>query len=124
MRIIPALHGKTIDKSQYLTVSAGTIMIFNAHIWHSATLFAGKSGQRYSVTSIYGRADHYWESVRSYTNRGGHDEHLCAFIGTLSAREREIFRFPSAGHEYYTAETLATLEEQYIGWNTRGKYSL
>ena len=123
MRIIPAPHGMDLDKSQYLTVPAGTIMIFNTHIWHSATLFTGKAGQRYSVTRIYGRADHYWEGVRSYTNRG-RDEHLCTFIGTLSAREREIFRFPPAGHEYYTAETLAALEEQYPGWNARGEYNL
>ena len=106
-----------------LTLAAGTIMIFNTHIWHSATLFTGEAGQRYSVTRIYGRADHYWEGVRSYTNRG-RDEHLSAFIGTLSAREREFFRFPPVGHEYYTAETLAALEEQYPGWNARGEYGL
>ena len=46
MRIIPAPHGHDLDKSQYLTVPAGTIMIFNTHIWHSATLFTGKAGQR------------------------------------------------------------------------------
>ena len=107
MRIIAAPHGMDLDKSQYLTVPAGTIMIFNTNIWHSATLFTGKAGQRYSVTRIYGR-----------------DEHLFTFIGTLSAREREIFRFPPAGHEYYTAETLAALEEQYPGWNARGEYGL
>jgi len=121
MRIIPKPHGKDLDAQIPLTVPAGTIMIFNTHIWHSASLFTGRSGQRYSVTRIYGRADHYWEGVASYTNSGT-NEHFRSFIGTLSARERELFRFPPAGHEYYTAETLAALEEQYPGWNARGEY--
>ena len=75
----------------------------------------------YRPLRIYGRADHYWEGVASYTNSGT-NEHFRSFIGTLSARERELFRFPPAGHEYYTAETLAALEEQYPGWNARGEY--
>ena len=32
--------------------------------------------------------------------------------------------FPPPGHEYYTEETLARLEEQYPGWNARGEYGL
>lgn len=123
MRIVPKPHGQDLDKQVLLTVPAGTIMIFNTHIWHSATLFKGSAGQRYSITRIYGRADHYWEGVSSYTNRGM-SEPLRAFIGTLSARDRELFRFPPAGHQYYTAETLEFLEEQYPGWNAKGEYGL
>ena len=51
-------------------------------------------------------------------------EHFRAFIGQLSAHERALFRFPPPGHEYYTQETLARLEEQYPGWNARGEYDL
>ena len=122
MRIIPRAHDQDLDKRELLTVPAGAIMIFNTHIWHSATLFTGSEGQRYSVTRIYGRADHYWEGVRSYTNLGM-DEDFRVFIGTLSARDRELFRFPPAGHEYYTSETLGFLEEQYPGWNAKGEYT-
>jgi len=121
MLIIPKPYGKDLTKQILLTVPAGTIMIFNTHLWHAATVFKGSEGQRYSVTRIYGRADHYWEGVRSYTNSGS-NEHLRKFIGRLSARDRELFRFPPAGHEYYTQETLAQLEEQYPGWNARAEY--
>ena len=121
MRIVPKAHGQDLRQQVLLTVPAGTIMIFNTHLWHSATVFKGRRGQRYSVTRIYGRADHYWEGVSSFTN-SGMNEHLRAFIGTLSARERELFRFPPADHSYYTSETLVQLEEQYPGWNGRGEY--
>ena len=39
------------------------------------------------------------------------------FIGTLTAKEREVFRFPPAGDPYYTLQTLEALAKQYPGWN-------
>ncbi len=122
MRIIPKAHGKNLDKAVHLTVPAGTQMIFNTYLWHAASIYKGTTGQRYSVTRLYGRADHYWEGVRSYTNMGG-VEHLREFIGSLTARQRQFFRFPPAGHPYYTTETLESLEEQYPGWNARNEYA-
>ena len=122
MRIIPKPHGQDLTEKVLLIVPAGTLMIFNTHLWHSATVFKGKEGQRYSITRIYGRADHYWEGVSSYTNQA-RNEHFALFIGSLTAREREFFRFPPAGHSYYNSQTLARLEEQYPGWNARGEYT-
>ena len=122
MRIIPKPYDKDLNKAVSLTVPAGTLMIFNTFLWHSATVYKGAQGQRYSVTRIYGRADHYWEGVRSYTNLGS-DKNFSEFIGTLSAREREFFRFPAAGHPFYTSETIEGLEERYPGWNAKNEYA-
>ena len=109
--------GKDLSKKVLLTVSAGTLMIFNTFLWHSATVYRGKDKQRYSVTRIYGRADHYWEGVRSFTDLGN-NKHFRKFIGTLTSTERELFRFPPNGHPYYNNKTLDLLEEQYPGWNS------
>lgn len=122
MRIIPKPYGQDLSKKVLLVVPAGTLMIFNTHLWHSATVFKGTEGQRYSVTRIYGRADHYWESMFCYTSLGL-KERFAVFIGSLTAREREFFRFPPAGHSYYNGQTLALLEEQYPGWNARGEFA-
>ena len=122
MRIVPRQYDDDVSKCNYLTVGGNTQMIFNTHIWHGPTTYCGDEGQRYTVTRIYGRADHYWEGVSSYTNMGS-VPHFQEFIGMLTAREREYFRFPPAGHEFYTAETLGLLEEQYPGWNTREEYT-
>ncbi len=122
MQVIPKPFGKDLTKKISLEVPAGTQMIFNTYLWHSASAFEGRDMQRYSVTRIYGRADHYWEGVSSYTDLG-RNEHFRQFIGTLTAREREFFRFPPAGHPYYTSKTLKLLEEQYPGWNTKGEYT-
>ena len=77
-------------------------------------------------TTVYlgfalGRADHYWEGFRHYTDKGQHAV-FSEFIGTLSAKEREVFRFPPADHAYYSKQTLALLEKQYPGWNARDEY--
>lgn len=122
MLIIPKPYGRDLTKKVLLVVRAGTQMIFNTHLWHSATPFQGAESQRYSVTRIYGRADHYWEGVGFITNLG-RNEHFRKFIATLTARAREIFRFPPAGHPFYTREALALLEGQYPGWNARQEYA-
>ena len=122
MRIIPKPFGRDLSKKILLVVPAGTLMIFSTHLWHSATVFTGKEGQRYSVTRIYGRADHYWEGMTCFTNLAV-KERFASFIATLTARERELFRFPPAGHSYYNSETLPRLEEMYPGWNARGEYA-
>ena len=82
----------------------------------------GTEGQRYTLTRIFGRADHPWEGVGSYTNVGG-NEHWRRFISGLNARERQYFRFPPPSDELYTADTLERLEEHYPGWNRLGEYS-
>lgn len=117
MQIIPKIYGKDLSKKVLLTVPAGTLMIFNTFLWHSATVYRGKDKQRYSVTRIYGRADHYWEGVRSFTDLGN-NKHFRKFIGTLTSTERELFRFPANGHPYYNNKTLDLLEEQYPGWKS------
>ena len=122
MLIIPKKYGQDVTKKVSLAVAAGTQMIFNTLLWHSATKFRRAAGQRYSVTRIYGRADHYWEGVGFITNLGT-NEYFRKFIGTLTAKEREIFRFPPPGHSYYTSKTLALLENQYPGWNSKGEYT-
>ena len=122
MQLIPKPYGRDESKKITLAVPAGTQMIFNTYLWHTATQFKARAGQRYSVTRIYGRADHYWEGVGFITSMGDR-EHFRKFVSTLTARQREIFRFPPAGHPYYTRATLSFLESQYPGWNARGEYA-
>ena len=122
MFVVPKPYGRDVSKKISLVVPPGTMGIFSAHFWNSATDFKGTEGQRYSVSRLYGRADHYWEGLGSYVNLGNNDRYR-KFIGTLTAKEREIFKFPPAGHPYYTLETLAMLEEQYPGWNAGDEYA-
>ena len=51
-----------------------------------------------------------------YTDKGNHPV-FRQFIGTLTAKEREVFRFPPASDPYYTLQTLEALAKQYPGWN-------
>ena len=76
------------------------------------------NGQRFTFGYSFGRADHYWEGFRHYTHLGKNTPVFPQFIGGLSAAERELWRFPPAGHPYYTKQTLALLEEQYLGWDS------
>ena len=121
LRLIPKEHGHDMSKAEPLVCEAGTLCVFTNYTMHSASDYLRADGQRYTWGLGLGRADHYWEGFRHYTDKGKNPI-FREFIGTLTAAEREVFRFPPAGHAYYTPQTLAALEEQYPGWNARNEY--
>lgn len=113
--------GGDLSKAVPFVGRAGSVLIFRNDTWHAASDYVRESGQRYVWKFAFGRADHYWEGVLHYTHVGN-DPHFQTLISGLAAADRELFRFPPAGHAYYTDETLAKLEAQYPGWNARGAY--
>ena len=121
LRLLAKAHGRDMSLCEPLVCKGGTLCIFNTYILHSASDYLRADEQRFVWGFGLGRADHYWEGFRHYTDKGRHDV-FREFIGTLTAKEREVFRFPPAGHPYYTPQTLGALEEQYPGWNARGEY--
>jgi hypothetical protein len=113
--------GDDLSKAEPFVGQGGSVVIFHNWTWHAASSYTREDGQRYIWKFAYGHADHYWEGVAHYTNVG-QNQHFRDFIGSVSAEERTLFRFPPPGHPYYTEQTLKALEEQYPGWNSRGEY--
>jgi len=119
LRLIPKRHGKDMTHCVPLVCKGGTLAIFTNYSWRSATAYTRQDGQRFTWGYGFGRADHYWEGFKHYTQLGqGGAPVFQQFIGGLTAEQRELWRFPPAGHPYYTAQTLALLEQQYAGWNS------
>ncbi|MEE2658838.1 MAG: phytanoyl-CoA dioxygenase family protein [Candidatus Latescibacterota bacterium] len=118
LRLIPKRHGKDMTQCVPLVCKPGTLCIFTNYTWHSATAYTRSDSQRFTFGYSFGRADHVWEGFRHYTHIGKGYAVFQRFIGSLSASQRELWRFPSAGHPYYTEQTLALLEEQYPGWDS------
>lgn len=118
LRLIPKKHGKDMTKCVPLVCRAGTLCIFTNYTWHSASAYTRADGQRFTFGYSFGRADHYWEGFKHYTHLGKGQPVFQKFIGGLTAKQRELWRFPKAGHPYYTEQTLALLEEQYPGWDS------
>ena len=120
-RFIATADGDDLDKAEAFVAPGGSVALFHNYTWHAASNYTRLDGQRYVWKFAYGCADYYWEGVQHYTHVG-RDPHFREFIGDLSAQERELFRFPPAGHPYYTPQTLKALEEQYPGWNASSEY--
>ena len=118
LRLIPKRHGMDMTKCVPLVCKGGTLCIFTNFTQHSATAYTRSDGQRFTLGYGFGRADHYWEGFRHFTHLGKSAPVFSEFIGSLTAQERELWRFPAAGHPYYTEQTLALLEEQYPGWDS------
>ena len=118
LRLIPKKYGRDMTHCVPLVCKGGTLCIFTNFSWHSASAYTRADGQRFTWGFSFGRADHYWEGFRHYTHLGKGAPVFQEFIGGLTAAQRELWRFPPAGHPYYTEQTLALLEEQYPGWNS------
>ena len=120
-QFIATAHGQDMARAVDMIGPTGTLAVFHNYTWHGAKDYRRDDGQKYIWKFAYGHADYYWEGVAHYTAVGA-DPHFREFISGLSARERELFKFPPAGHPYYSQQTLETLEEQYPGWNSGGEY--
>ena len=118
LRLIPKKYGRDMTHCVPLVCKGGTLCIFTNFSWHSASAYTRADGQRFTWGFSFGRADHYWEGFRHYTHLGKGAPVFQEFIGGLTAAQRELWRFPPAGHPYYTDQTLTLLEEQYPGWNS------
>ena len=118
LRLIPKKYGRDMTHCVPLVCTGGTLCIFTNFSWHSASAYTRADGQRFTWGFSFGRADHFWEGFRHYTHLGKGAPVFQEFIGGLTAAQRELWRFPPAGHPYYTEQTLALLEEQYPGWNS------
>jgi len=118
LRLIPKSQGRDMSRCVPLVCKAGTLCIFTNYTWHSATAYTGTVGQRFTFGYSFGRADHYWEGFRHYTHLGKGAPVFQEFIGTLTATQRQLWRFPPPDHPYYTEQTLKLLEEQYPGWDS------
>jgi hypothetical protein len=117
LRLVPKRYGRDMTKSIPLVCKGGTLCIFTNFSLHSASAYARKDGQRFTFGYAFGRADHYWEGLINYTQLGKNTPVFQKFIGGLTAAQRQLWRFPPAGHPYYTEQTLKLLEDQYPGWD-------
>ena len=117
LRLVPKRYGRDMTKCIPLVCKGGTLCVFTNFSLHSASAYARKDGQRFTFGYAFGRADHYWEGLINYTQLGENTPVFQKFIGGLTAAERQLWRFPPAGHPFYTEQTLKLLEDQYPGWD-------
>lgn len=141
-----------MDSPVAFTGKGGSLCLFHNYTMHAASAYRRADGQRFiwkhawcvtcharscfaspELISVFlrgyarvavhrGRADYCWEGTAHYTNQG-HNTHWREFISQITPRQRELFRLPAAGHDYYTSETLVELEKLYPGFDSSGAYS-
>ena len=63
-----------------------------------------------------------WEGTAHFTNVGS-NQHWREFISRITPRQRELFRMPPVGHDYYTSHALVELEKIYPGFDDSGEYA-
>jgi ectoine hydroxylase-related dioxygenase (phytanoyl-CoA dioxygenase family) len=93
---------------------AGTVVAYSTDTFHRGTEITAPRAARFTAHVSYRHADNAWTSRHAWGDRS-FDPHWGPFVEQASPRQLLLFGFPSPGHPYWTAETLAGVAARYPG---------
>lgn len=104
--------GAYSDEEISITGPAGTLFVFRTDVFHRGTSLKGERRSRFVMIAGYQQRGLPWAGPSKWPEMG----HLAQFREVLelaTPRERELFGFPSVGHEYWNEQTLADIQLRY-----------
>ena len=100
------------DLEHSVTLPAGSILLYTMKTYHRGSAFTAAAGARYSHHIAFQRATNTWAGWRSFPALGGQPI-LERTLVALSADQRSMVGFPVPGDPYWTAGTIAAVQERY-----------
>ena len=97
-----------------LTGKAGTLILYQTHVFHRGTDFLRKKASRFIIMSDFKRRGHPWTGKIAWPDRAIHKGWSAAMVA-MTVRQRDLFGFPPPGSDYWNAETLAGVAARYPG---------
>jgi len=91
---------------------AGTIVAYTNRTFHRGTQLTVPRGARYTLHINFRPAGSEWQSRHSWL-RQANAPGWQAFVGHASPRQLALFGWPPPGHAFWTADTLAGVEQRY-----------
>lgn len=104
--------GELTEHEVVLTGSAGTIILFQTHVFHRGSNFHRPDASRFIYMTDFKRRGDPWTGKQAWPDhalRPGFGTALAA----MSVRQRDLFGFPPPGSDYWTPETLAGVAARY-----------
>ena len=95
-----------------LTGRAGTLILYQTHVFHRGTNFTDPDASRFIIMADFKRRGDPWTGKMAWPDRAirpGWSEALAA----MNVRQRDLFGFPPPGSDYWTPETLAGVQARY-----------
>jgi hypothetical protein len=92
----------------------GTVVAYSTETFHRGTELTQPGSARFSAHVSYRRADAPWLSRHAWGDRSFMPE-WNPFVEQASTRQLLLFGFPPPGHPYWSARTVAGMNERYPG---------
>jgi hypothetical protein len=93
---------------------AGTVVAFTPDTLHRGTALTRPGGARYTMHLSFRAAAAEWAQRQGWPDRS-HDPAWYRFVERATPRQLALFGFPSPGHPFWMAETLAGTALRYPG---------
>ena len=93
---------------------AGTVVAYTNRTFHRGTQLTSPRGARYTLHINFRPAQSEWQSRHSWL-RQANSAGWQAFVERASPRQLALFGWPPPDHPYWTAETIAGINQRYPG---------
>jgi hypothetical protein len=107
-------HGAFADVEVPVTGPAGTLLMYRSDVFHRGSAFRAAGRSRFALLADYQRCGASWAGKMAWPSVANHP----AFVEVMthaSVRERNLFGFPSPGHDYWNEQTLTDVARRYPG---------
>ena len=101
-----------------LTGRAGTLILYQTHVFHRGTNFTGAQASRFIIMADFKRRGDPWTGKMAWPDRALRPGWSAA-LAAMSVRQRDLFGFPPPGSDYWTADTLAGVQARYPAMDMR-----
>ena len=104
--------GELREHEVALTGAAGTLILFQTHVFHRGSNFTQANAARFIYMTDFKQRGDPWTGKQAWPDhaiRPGWSEAMAA----MSVRQRDLFGFPPPGCDYWMPETLAGVAARY-----------
>lgn len=112
-------HPELYALEKYVTVPAGSMLIFTMSTLHRATEITADEGCRFSHHLVYRSGRHDFQGYHLYS-RLGESEDLQRFVQTSMPEQRHALGFPKPGNPYWTPATRKAVKLRYPALDLSG----
>jgi hypothetical protein len=106
--------GDLFDDEVAVTGPAGTLMIYKTDVFHRGSAFKAPGRSRFAMLIDFQERGWPWTGKMSWPNEGNKPG-LTEALTRMAPRQRDLFGWPKAGSDYWSAQTLADVGVRYPG---------
>ena len=106
--------GQLNDQEVAITGRAGSILLYTTDVIHRGSSMTGTNTSRFVLLADYAARGNPWMGKMSWPSLANRPAFTTLMINA-TPRERDLFGFPPAGHDYWNEQTLADVAARWEG---------